>query len=105
MNRRNFLSLAIAAALAPPALMYAIEPFTGVRFKGVPLVWDPQIDRTTNTWWRSDELAIAGNIVNLDEMERLWRQCLRERHATPLLIRVSPQTYDMIQTYLSRWFA
>lgn len=95
MNRRNFIGLAVAAALAPAALVEG--PFDNVYFKGVKLEWDeifvkhsgPVVSPATYTWWRNkgeSRIDMSNDPALIAEMERLYLECLRDPARPNLVI-------------------
>lgn len=87
MNRRGFLASAVAAALAPVALLRKPDPFIGYALIDVQ-PYGPVVSPATYTWWRNrdeSQIDVAWDPGLQAEMERLYLQCLNDP-APPNLI-------------------
>lgn len=101
MNRRNFLAAAVAAALAPAALVEG--PFENIYFRGTRLVFD-----STYTWWRNGDSEYVRGIpraVSIDDMNRLWKECLNDQRSLPNLIYVDRDVHEFMKELHPEMFA
>lgn len=94
MKRRNFLALAVGAALAPVAFLRKPSPnyFPGLYDLIDVKPLGPIVSPAEYTWWRNDPVYFQGVRVVWDDeklaadMERLWLECVRDTPQPNLIV-------------------
>lgn len=95
MNRRNFLSAAIAAALAPTAFAQATPGlYDAIAIKPTGPILQPA---TFHRWRNSAALGFSlDDPALLAEMERLWKACVAEGPG-PDMIWCDDETFSAVR--------
>jgi hypothetical protein len=88
VNRRNFISLAVAAALAPVAFARKPDPYNGFDLIKAYNDGRPVVSPATYTWWRNhcdSQIDVAWDPELAAKMRRAFIKCMNDP-APPNLI-------------------